>query len=194
MTNVDLNQNTVESLTAELQNRYKEVPIEHEPVDVPTGEFEDHLQNAQDGYDGGAYAWVIREPEDASQLSSTTPGERDSRQRVLMHYPRNADEWGLPGGGREGDETFEEAAVREVTEETGIRCEITNLWLLRHHIWQSDDENDTRQTHSLHVFFDVRYTGGRISIQPMESNGAAWFAEFPERMMPANEFRAALRS
>jgi len=108
-----------------------------------------------------------------------------------MHYPRNADEWCLPGGGREGDETFEKAAIREVNEETGIHCEITDLWLLRHHVWQSDDESDTRKTHSLHVFFDAHYTGGSISIQPTESNGAAWFAELPEQMMPANEFRAA---
>jgi 8-oxo-dGTP pyrophosphatase MutT (NUDIX family) len=190
MTGVNLNPDTVESMLTELQDRYSEVPVEREPVDVPAGEFEDHLQNARDGYDGGAYAWVIRDPEDASQLSSTTPGERDSRRRVLMHYPRNADEWGLPGGGREGGETFEEVAVREINEKTDIPCEITDLWLLRHHVWQSDDESDTRKTHSLHVFFDAHYTGGSISIQPTESNGAAWFAELPERMMPTNEFRA----
>ena len=57
-----------------------------------------------------------------------------------MLYPRNADEWGLPSGGREGDDTFGEAAVRKVNEETGIHCEITDLWLLRHHVWQSADE------------------------------------------------------
>lgn len=190
MNGQDLNLERVEALMADLQDRYAPVPVEREPVDVPAGEFEKQLQHAEEGYDGGAYAWVIRDPEDASQLSETMTGESDPRRRALMHYPRNADEWGLPGGGREGKETFEEAAVREVQEETGIRCEITDLWLLRHHVWQSTDENDPRRTHSLHVFFDASYLSGSIAIQPGESNGAAWFAELPERMMPANEFRA----
>ena len=59
MTSLDLNLNIVESMLTDLQDRYTEVPIEREPVDVPAGEFEDHLQNAQGGYDGGAYAWAI---------------------------------------------------------------------------------------------------------------------------------------
>jgi ADP-ribose pyrophosphatase YjhB (NUDIX family) len=37
--------------------------------------------------------------------------------------------WATPGGGLEGDETFEEAAAREATEEIGvIRPTLTALW------------------------------------------------------------------
>jgi NADH pyrophosphatase NudC (nudix superfamily) len=79
--------------------------------------------------------------------------------------------------------------VREVREEVGIECEVTGLWLLRHYVRRSpvDEHPDT---HSLHAFFDARYVGGSIAVQPGEVNGTAWFAALPERTMPANERRA----
>ena len=41
----------------------------------------------------------------------------------LVHRPRHGD-WSLPKGKLDPDETFEEAALREVEEETGLRCEL----------------------------------------------------------------------
>ncbi|MEA2389263.1 MAG: 8-oxo-dGTP diphosphatase [Thermoleophilaceae bacterium] len=40
---------------------------------------------------------------------------------ALVHRPKYGD-WSLPKGKLEAGESFEEAAVREVEEETGIRC------------------------------------------------------------------------
>lgn len=185
-----INAEAVESIAEDLQERYGEVPLERDPVELPADEFEEAVEHAKEGYDGGAYAWVVRDPEEAAELSETFLGDRGDRKRALLHLPRGSDEWGIPGGGREGQESFEEAAVREVREETGIDCEITGLWMLRHHVWGSEDEGDDRTTHSIHPFFDARYVGGHIEIQPGEANGAAWFAELPERMMAANEVRA----
>ena len=42
---------------------------------------------------------------------------------AVVHRPRY-DDWSLPKGKLEPGETFEEAAVREVAEETGFRCRI----------------------------------------------------------------------
>ena len=47
---------------------------------------------------------------------------RDGRVAVV-HRPRY-DDWSLPKGKLDAGETFEQAALREVEEETGLRCEL----------------------------------------------------------------------
>jgi len=190
VSDVAINREDVESIAEDLQERYGEMAVERQTRELPPETFEEAIENARAGYDGGAHVWVVRDPEDAAELSETTLAEWDDRHRALMILPRDSDEWGLPGGGREGDETFEEAARREVREEAGVDCEIVGMWGLRHVTWTSTDPDDDRTTHSLNPFFDARYTGGSISIQAGEVNGAAWFTELPERTMDANERRA----
>ena len=48
--------------------------------------------------------------------------ERDGAV-LLVHRPKY-DDWSFPKGKLEDDETWEEGALREVEEETGLRCEI----------------------------------------------------------------------
>ena len=43
---------------------------------------------------------------------------------VLVVHRQRYDDWSLPKGKLEKGETFEEAAVREVLEETGLRCRL----------------------------------------------------------------------
>jgi 8-oxo-dGTP pyrophosphatase MutT (NUDIX family) len=45
------------------------------------------------------------------------------REVVLVHRPRYGD-WTFPKGKRDGDETDRQTALREVEEETGLRCEL----------------------------------------------------------------------
>jgi 8-oxo-dGTP diphosphatase len=47
---------------------------------------------------------------------------RDGRV-AIVHRPRY-DDWSLPKGKLDPDESFEEAALREVEEETGLRCRL----------------------------------------------------------------------
>jgi 8-oxo-dGTP diphosphatase len=42
---------------------------------------------------------------------------------LVVHRPGH-DDWSFPKGKLEADETWEEAALREVEEETGLRCEL----------------------------------------------------------------------
>jgi 8-oxo-dGTP diphosphatase len=45
----------------------------------------------------------------------------DGLEFLLVHRPRY-DDWSFPKGKRDGDETDEQTALREVREETGIAC------------------------------------------------------------------------
>jgi ADP-ribose pyrophosphatase YjhB (NUDIX family) len=191
MSETAINEAFVEAQKDRLQSAYGEVPVDHGVVEVPPEEFPEYVENAREGYVGSAYAWVVRQPEQAGERSETYSGGEETRERALMILPRGESEWGVPGGGLEGEESFEAAARREVREEVGVDCEITGLWYLNHVRWRSEDPDDDRVSHTLHVYFDATYAGGQISVQAAEVNGAAWFAEPPERLMAENERRAA---
>ena len=54
-------------------------------------------------------------------VSRAGPGGRE--EIAIIHRPAY-DDWTLPKGKLEGAETLEQACLREVEEETGLRCEL----------------------------------------------------------------------
>ncbi|MFC6954455.1 NUDIX hydrolase [Halorubellus litoreus] len=185
-----INEGFVDKRTGALQERYGAVDVVESTMEVPAAKFDECVANARDGYVGGAYAWVSREPEQAGYPSESYVGDGIEREQALLVLPRGDDEWGIPGGGVEDDESFERAARRETLEETGVGCEISGLWLLDRKTWQSTDPDEDRETVSLHAFFDADYVGGSITVQPGEVDGAAWFAEPPAALMEETAMRA----
>jgi 8-oxo-dGTP pyrophosphatase MutT (NUDIX family) len=79
--------------------------------------------------------------------------------------------WGLAKGGIESGETTEEAAVREVREETGIVAEIErSLGDTRYfYVWE-----DVRIRKTVH-FFLMRALGGDIDDRDDEMEEVRWF-------------------
>jgi len=79
--------------------------------------------------------------------------------------------WGLAKGGIEADESTEDAAVREVREETGIDAEIEeSLGDTRYfYIW-----DDVRVRKVVH-FFLMRATGGDTTDRDDEMEDVQWF-------------------
>lgn len=49
--------------------------------------------------------------------------------QILLSYEENTDQWFIPGGGIEGNESLEECCIREVSEETGYLIEIDKMYL-----------------------------------------------------------------
>jgi 8-oxo-dGTP diphosphatase len=62
-------------------------------------------------------------PEDAEVLAAGGLVLRDGPEIAVVHRPRY-DDWSLPKGKLDKGEGFEEAALREVREETGLTCRI----------------------------------------------------------------------
>ena len=101
-------------------------------------------------------------------------------------------EWCLPKGHLEGDETPEEAAVREISEETGILGSIVApLGVIDY--WFSGDD---RRVHKVVHHYLLRALGGALTVDrdpDREAEDAAWVpvALLPTRLSYPNERRLA---
>jgi 8-oxo-dGTP pyrophosphatase MutT (NUDIX family) len=99
--------------------------------------------------------------------------EDDEVQVVLASRRTRRGEiaWGLAKGGLEEGESLEDAAVREVLEETGLRAEIeASLGDTRYfYVWE---ERRIRKT--VH-FFLMKLTGGDVADRDDEMEEVRWF-------------------
>jgi 8-oxo-dGTP pyrophosphatase MutT (NUDIX family) len=110
-------------------------------------------------------------------------GRLDRRGRLL---------WSLPKGHIENGETVEQAAVREVAEETGIDSAVMaalgsiDYWFVA----------EGRRVHKTVHHFLLRALGGELSDADVEVTEVAWvpLADLPERLAYADERRLVRRA
>jgi 8-oxo-dGTP pyrophosphatase MutT (NUDIX family) len=101
-------------------------------------------------------------------------------------------EWCIPKGHLEGDETLEQAAVREVFEETGLETQITDyLGEVNYQFVQTG----VRINKTVHVYL-LKQTGGELSFDHDPHNEASelqWVhvSELLTRLSHGNERRIA---
>jgi 8-oxo-dGTP diphosphatase len=92
-------------------------------------------------------------------------------ENVLMvkNIGENGSYYTLPGGAVEPGETLEEAAIREVKEETGLDVEVSDVFSV------SEAFFEDRGHHAVFFTFRGKITGGEIAIaMPEEIEEVTW--------------------
>jgi ADP-ribose pyrophosphatase YjhB (NUDIX family) len=110
-------------------------------------------------------------------------GRLDRRGRLL---------WSLPKGHIENGETVEQAAVREVAEETGIESAVVAALGSIDYWFVAED----RRVHKTVHHFLLRALGGELSDADVEVTEVAWvpLADLPQRLAYADERRLVRRA
>lgn len=105
---------------------------------------------------------------------------------VCLIATQGGQTWQLPKGLIERGEPPEEAARREVEEETGLRGELVRpLETIEYwYVWDHGGDGDRARVHKFVTFYLFRYTGGSTKDHDDEVDDARWFplAEAAERL------------
>jgi ADP-ribose pyrophosphatase YjhB (NUDIX family) len=107
------------------------------------------------------------------------PGAAGERRVLLIerNIEPNRGGWTIPGGYVERDETAEQAVIREVEEETGLRCKLVGLAGYRN---RADPDMNTS-----YVVFLLEAIGGKLFSEPTVETAQVGFYTLSEmKVMP----------
>jgi 8-oxo-dGTP pyrophosphatase MutT (NUDIX family) len=90
---------------------------------------------------------------------------------LLVHRPRY-DDWSFPKGKLEARETVEEAALREVREETGLECRIIRELAVTRYNYRTRNKGPLKPK-AVHYFLMERLSGD-IKVPGEEVDRAEW--------------------
>lgn len=94
----------------------------------------------------------------------------DGRPHVAMIATRGRSRWGLPKGAVSKGETSEQAALREVQEETGILADIVSPLDTIEYYFRAGDTLIRKRVD----FYLMQYVGGKLTPQLTEVDDVEW--------------------
>ena len=100
--------------------------------------------------------------------------KNDNTVQVILISVRNGQAWGLPKGIINKGETAEEAALREVSEETGLTGRIIDK-LGDINYWYYIKEENIKCRKTVH-FYLMEYVSGDTADHDIEVDEAVWFS------------------
>ena len=95
---------------------------------------------------------------------------RDGASYVALIATRGKTRWGLPKGAVSDGETSQQAALREVLEETGLRAEIVKPLDTIEYFFRAGDTLIRKRVD----FYLMRYAGGELTPQLSEVDDVEW--------------------
>ena len=107
--------------------------------------------------------------------------DRDGRVLLVEHVFRHTYPWGVPSGWVHASESFDQALMREVREETGLACEVRGLLGV---------ESGFKMRCSVVL---VGVCEGEPVVTTLEATRAGWFAPdaLPDGLLPSNREQIA---
>lgn len=93
--------------------------------------------------------------------------------RVLLVHRPGYDDWSFPKGKLDPGETIEQAALREVREETGLECRIIRKLATLRYRYRTRNKGRLRPK-AVHYFLMQRVSGD-IQVPGAEVDRAEWF-------------------
>lgn len=100
----------------------------------------------------------------------------NNKNELLLNLRSDSNDWGIPGGGKEINETLEECAIRELKEETNLDTNDLELVTILsgkdyYYKYPNDDEVDCVIT-----LFQVKNYSGELNINDGESKKLEFFS------------------
>ena len=88
----------------------------------------------------------------------------ESGEKILLTQRADNGQWCLPGGGVDPGETVEEACIREIDEETGLKARVNRLLGIYSDPNKLVEYPDGNKAHIVALSFEAEIIGGKLGL------------------------------